>query len=73
MANRDKENMVMKYAVSEKELIDVKKEKETIIKKLKDTVKENESQLDRMKNLVSDKSKLSQLLDAKVTICLCYV
>lgn len=67
MANRDKENMVMRYAVSEKELIDVKKEKENLIKKLKDTAKENESLLERMKNLVSDKSKLSQSLDAKTT------
>ncbi|CAH1388905.1 unnamed protein product [Nezara viridula] len=67
MANRDKENMVMRYAVSEKELIDIKKEKETLLKKLKDTGKENESLLDRMKNLVSDKSKLSQLLDTKTT------
>ncbi|XP_066901346.1 coiled-coil domain-containing protein 186 isoform X2 [Halyomorpha halys] len=67
MANRDKENMVMRYAVSEKELIDIKKEKETLLKKLKDTGKENESLLDRMKNLVNDKSKLSQLLDVKTT------
>lgn len=64
-ANREKENMVMRYAVSEKELIDVKKEKEIMTKKLKEMGKENETLIDRLKILIAEKSKLSQQLDSK--------
>lgn len=56
----------MRYAISEKELIDVKKEKDNLLKKLKDASKENETLMDRVKTLVAEKSKLAQSLDNKV-------
>ncbi|KAK9509108.1 hypothetical protein O3M35_006495 [Rhynocoris fuscipes] len=64
-ANKEKENMVMRYAVSEKELLDCKREKDNLDKKIKDLLKENESSLLKIKTLTTDKMKLSQQLDNK--------
>nr|CAD7442228.1 unnamed protein product [Timema bartmani] len=64
-ATREKEAMVVRYAVSEKEVIDQKKERETLEKRLKETSKEKELLLGKLKNLTADKTRVSQMLDSK--------
>nr|CAD7199273.1 unnamed protein product [Timema douglasi]CAD7410105.1 unnamed protein product [Timema poppensis] len=64
-ATREKEAMVVRYAVSEKEVIDQKKERETLEKRLKETSKEKELLLGKLKSLTADKTRVCQMLDSK--------
>lgn len=66
-ANREKENMVMRYAVSEKELLDCKKDKDVMDKKIKEIFKENESSLCKLKTITGEKIKLSHHLESKAS------
>ena len=58
--------MVMRYAHSEKELMEQKKEKELMEKKWKEILKENESIFQKLKLISTEKAKLSQIVDTKV-------
>lgn len=58
--------MVMRYAKNEKELLDQKKAKENLEKKLKELVKENEANVAKLTSMSTSKGKLAQTLDAKV-------
>ncbi|XP_014255468.1 coiled-coil domain-containing protein 186-like isoform X1 [Cimex lectularius] len=64
-ANKEKENMVMRFAISEKELLNQKVEKENLNKKLKEATKENESLTNKLKTLSAEKLKISQQLETK--------
>ncbi|XP_073998483.1 coiled-coil domain-containing protein 186 isoform X2 [Rhodnius prolixus] len=66
-ANKEKENMVMRYAVSEKELLDCKKDKDNMDKKMKEMLKENESSQFKLKTINGEKIKLAQQLDNKAS------
>ncbi|PSN40131.1 hypothetical protein C0J52_23823 [Blattella germanica] len=64
-ANRDKEAMVMRYAVSEKEVIDQKKERESLEKRLRELGKERDIMLGKLKGMSAEKTRICQLLDNK--------
>jgi len=66
-ANKDKEAMVMRYAVSEKEVIIQKKERESLEKKLREMGREKDLLLGKMKGISTDKTRICQMLDNKVT------
>lgn len=67
-ANKDKESMVMRYAVSEKEVIDQKRERESLEKKLREMGKEKDLLLGKLKAMSTEKIRLGQMLDSKVTL-----
>lgn len=58
--------MVMKYAVSEKSVIDLKKEIQLHDNKVKDAIREKESMQAKLKVVIADKAKLQQVVDSKV-------
>lgn len=60
--------MVMKYAVSEKEVLEQKNAKERIEKKYKDSLKENEILQHKLSTMCSEKVRICQMLDNKVFI-----
>ncbi|GFG35746.1 hypothetical protein Cfor_03926 [Coptotermes formosanus] len=64
-ANKDKESMVMRYAVSEKEVIDQKRERESLEKKLREMGKEKDLLLGKLKAMSTEKIRLGQMLDSK--------
>lgn len=65
-ARRDLENMVLKYAKSEKENLQNQQKIEELEKKLLRTVKDNDQLANRIKILINDKNQLTDLLSAKV-------
>lgn len=65
-ANKEKEASVMRYAVSEMEVINQRKERESAEKKFKEALKEKEGLLLKLKNTMIEKSRVSLLLDNKV-------
>jgi septal ring factor EnvC (AmiA/AmiB activator) len=69
-ANKDKETMVMRYAVSEKEVIDQKRERESLEKKLREMGKEKDQLRSQLKNISTEKSRVCQMLDHTVTTTL---
>jgi hypothetical protein len=69
-ANKDKETMVMRYAVSEKEVIDRKKEQESLEKKLREIGREKDLLFSKLKNISSEKTSVCKVLDNKVTCTL---
>lgn len=66
-SNKDKEAMVMRYAVSEKELIDQKRERELQEKKLREITREKDLLLGKLKSMSAEKARICQMLDVKVT------
>uniref|UniRef100_A0A146KSE2 Uncharacterized protein C10orf118 n=3 Tax=Lygus hesperus TaxID=30085 RepID=A0A146KSE2_LYGHE len=66
-ANKEKEGMVMRYAKNEKELLDQKKARENLEKKVKEVTKDNEALQAKLKALGAEKAKVSQLLETKNT------
>lgn len=56
----------MRYAVSEMEVINQRKERESAEKKFKEMLKEKEGLLQKLKNAMVEKSRVSLLLDNKV-------
>jgi len=64
-ANKDKEEMVMKYAFSESQLLNHKKEKECLEKKVKDLTRDGEVTMGKLKMLSSEKARVAQMLDNK--------
>ncbi|XP_077594875.1 coiled-coil domain-containing protein 186 isoform X2 [Stigmatopora nigra] len=64
-ARQEKESMVMKYVRGEKEALDLRREKETLDKKLRETTKEMERQALRGNQLAQERGRLQQLSDAK--------
>lgn len=66
-SNRDKEAMVMRYAVSEKEVIDQKRERESLEKKLREMAREKDLLLGRLKGISAEKARICEMVDIKVT------
>ncbi|CAH1098588.1 unnamed protein product [Psylliodes chrysocephalus] len=64
-ALKEKEAMVVRYAVSEKNILKEQKQKESIDKKLTETQKELEILQHRIQTLNSEKSRICQMLDNK--------
>jgi predicted nucleic acid-binding Zn-ribbon protein len=58
--------MVMKYVRGEKEALDLRKEKETLERKLRDASKELEKNTNKIKQLSQEKGRLQQLYESKV-------
>ncbi|XP_028286623.1 coiled-coil domain-containing protein 186 isoform X2 [Parambassis ranga] len=64
-ARQEKETMVMKYVRGEKEALDLRRDKETLEKKLREATKEVDRQALRGNQLAQEKGRLQQLYDAK--------
>ena len=62
---RDKESMVMKYAMGEKEVIIQRKGKEEAERKLKAMTKERDDMTSRAKALAQEKAKAQQIADSR--------
>ena len=60
--------MVMKYAVSEKSVIDLKREIQSYELKLKENLKDKETNMTKLKCAINEKNKVIQLLESKVSI-----
>ena len=66
-ANKEKESMVMKYALNEREIIIQKKHREESEKKMKNALKERDDAVNKSKNAIAEKLKLQQLADSRVS------
>uniref|UniRef100_A0A8C5AP81 Coiled-coil domain containing 186 n=1 Tax=Gadus morhua TaxID=8049 RepID=A0A8C5AP81_GADMO len=64
-ARQEKETMVMKYVRGEKEALDLRRDKESLEKKLREATKEVDRQALRGNQLAQEKGRLQQLHDAK--------
>lgn len=65
-ANKEKESMVMKYALNEREIIIQKKHRDEADKKCKNASKERDEAVNKAKNAIADKLKLQQLCDSRL-------
>ncbi|XP_044262854.1 coiled-coil domain-containing protein 186 isoform X2 [Tribolium madens] len=65
LAQKEKEAMVIKYAVSEKNLLEMRHQKEQIEKKYKEQITENEIIQHKVQVMCSEKSRICQMLDNK--------
>merc|ERR1712008_125284 len=65
-ANKEKESMVMKYALNEREIIIQKKHREESEKKMKNALKERDDAVNKSKNAIAEKLKLQQLADSRL-------
>lgn len=65
-ARQEKETMVMKYVRGEKEALDLRRDKESLEKRLREALKEVDRQALRGNQLAQDKGRLQQLYEAKV-------
>ena len=66
-ANREKESMVMKYALREKDIIVSKVAREDSDKKCKAAQKEKDGSVAKMKVAITDKLKFQHLSDSRVS------
>ncbi|XP_077407145.1 coiled-coil domain-containing protein 186 isoform X2 [Vanacampus margaritifer] len=64
-ARQEKETMVMKYVRGEKEGLDLRRDKESLEKKLREATKEVDRQALRGNQLAQERGRLQQLCDAK--------
>ncbi|XP_020773857.1 LOW QUALITY PROTEIN: coiled-coil domain-containing protein 186 [Boleophthalmus pectinirostris] len=64
-ARQEKEAMVMKYVRGEKEALDLRRDKESLEKKLREATKEVDRQALRGNQLAQDKGRLQQMYEAK--------
>lgn len=64
-AVKEKEVMVVKYAISEKTVLELKSAKDTAEKKLKDANRENEILQHKVSSTFSEKTRICQILDNK--------
>jgi len=64
-ANRDKESMVIKYAMGEKDILIAKRGKEEVEKKLKESLKDNESYQYKVKTLGTERTRLQGLCETR--------
>ena len=64
-ANRDKESMVIKYAMGEKDIIIAKRGKEELEKRLKESLKDKESLQYKVKTLGTERTRLMGVCEAR--------
>ncbi len=72
-ANRDKESMVMKFAMGEREVIVQRKGKEEAERRLKAMAKEKEELQNKVKAFTSEKAKVQQVADSRVSVTQSFV
>ena len=65
-ATREKESMVMKFAVREKDILISQKKAEEADRKMKAAVKEREEATNKMKTAVADKVKFQAVADSRL-------
>ena len=65
-AKKDLESMVMKYAMSEKHIIEARRAKDLAEHKMKEYQKENDALASRVKSLTADKTSLTSALDRRI-------
>lgn len=56
----------MKYVKNESELINIRKERENLLKRVRGAENEREELSKKLKNVMSEKSAISQILELKV-------
>ncbi|GJQ74839.1 hypothetical protein Trydic_g21675 [Trypoxylus dichotomus] len=64
-AIKEKESVVIRYAISEKSILDQKSAKESTEKKLKEALRENEILQHKVNQMCSEKARICQMLDNK--------
>ncbi|XP_043665441.1 coiled-coil domain-containing protein 186-like isoform X1 [Vespula pensylvanica] len=64
-ANKEMESMVIKYAVSEKQLIDTQRAREYAERKLKDITKEQELLQNKLRQAQGERTRICNILDGK--------
>lgn len=67
MATKEKEAMVIRYAVGEKNTLEQKHLKEQAEKKCKEMGRENEILQHKLSTYASEKNRIAQMLDNKVS------
>ncbi|XP_037069182.1 coiled-coil domain-containing protein 186-like [Pollicipes pollicipes] len=65
-ALRDKDKMVLRYAQSEKSVIDAKREAAAADKRMREALKEKELLLSKVNHLVQERNKMSQQMETKI-------
>ncbi|GAB6024987.1 hypothetical protein CHUAL_010081 [Chamberlinius hualienensis] len=66
-SEKDKESMVVKYALSEKSVLTIKKCLEETERKYKESLREKETLMGKVRALTNDKARLNQTIDAKTS------
>lgn len=69
LATKEKEVMVIRYAVGEKNTLEQKHLKEQAEKKYKEAIRENEILQHKLSTYSSEKNRIAQMLDNKVMEC----
>merc|ERR1712058_127145 len=64
-ANKDKESMVIKYAMGEKDILIAKKGRDEYEKRLKEALKDNDSFQYKIKTLGTDRTRLQALCESR--------
>merc|ERR1712098_306176 len=64
-ANKDKESMVIKYAMGEKDILIAKRGRDEYEKRLKEALKDNDSFQYKIKTLGTDRTRLQGLCEAR--------
>lgn len=67
MATKEKESMVMRYAVSEKGSLDQRAGREAAERKLQDAMKEKDLLQNKLSAMISEKARICHMLDNKVS------
>jgi len=65
LANKDKESMVIKYAMGEKDIIIAKRGKEDLEKRLRESLKDKESFQYKIKTLGNERTRLQGICDSR--------
>jgi len=65
LANKDKESMVIKYAMGEKDIMIARRGKEDLDRKMKESVKDKDSLLYKIKTLSTERTRLQGICDVR--------
>merc|ERR1719481_1453316 len=65
LANKDKESMVIKYAMGEKDIMIAKRGKDDLEKKLREALKDKEGLQYKIKTLSSERTRLQGICDTR--------
>lgn len=67
-SEKEKEAMVVKYAICEKTVLSLKKTQEELERKLRETNREKEMMMGKVRTLTNERARLSQAFDNKVAV-----
>ena len=68
-ATREKDNMVMKYAVAEQKNIELAEKMETVEERMREMTKERENVISKFKVLKTDRDKAALAFESRVRTC----